>query len=522
MDHDLQRLVEGVIDPWIQDCDAGDGPHEHCRPHQVAEGPVVLPTRLIDVGKTIDSPVRLVAIDDNVPDDAAEDPRYTILSYCWGNSNEPAKTTRANLHERQDEIDTRSLPRTIQDAIKLTRAMGIRYLWVDALCIIQAHAEDSYLEDFFREAPKMGSYYSKAYCLISALAAEDSAQGLFYDGEVGRFDIKPRAIGYNELHDTAWVVQNTAERIEAGSRMYTPTMERGWCLQERLLSPRVLHWTTSGVFWKCYGTEASELRPDPKALNAPDNASSLAQEYDGIVIEPLKERALGEFWTSLVKTYQLMSLGHEVDRLNAIQGLGNRLAEMHGDEYFAGLFLSRAAQGLLWQGEKRSGTHGSEDFPTWSWGASSHAMFTDPDVSLIREISIPSKHSPTPAAIEYTGFRGGREMRRLRLKAPLIDMMDLELRGWGLNRTSKWKYRDLELEFSFDEEGLIPEDSSFVQILLLGYMKELNPIVGIAVRNNEADRRYLERIGHVVVRTGKTEGSMRGFLERYMSTVDLI
>ena len=60
-------------------------------------------------------------------------PRYLSLSYVWGKSNECAKTTRLNFNQRKQQIDVAAFPRTIQDAIKITRAMGIEYLWVDAV-----------------------------------------------------------------------------------------------------------------------------------------------------------------------------------------------------------------------------------------------------------------------------------------------------------------------------------------------------------------------------------------------------
>lgn len=522
-DPDLQHIVSQVIDPWIHDCDQGQGLHKHCRPSSDSKTERLLPTRLIDVGERMDSPIRLVETSSSIFQDTVETPRYCSLSYCWGITNEHAKTTRSNLHERLDEIEMRHIPKTIRDAIRLTRALRVRYLWVDVLCIIQRHPEDPYLEDFFREAPKMGSYYSNAYCLISALSADDSSVGLFPDGEVGKYDTKPRMVGYNQAHDEAWVVSNTTEIVETELRVHTPALQRGWCLQERLLSPRILHWSTVGVFWQCQGMEASEWRPEGKALSSHGSKLLLAREYDSILTEPRKERATGELWTNIITTYQLMQLSQEVDRLNAIQGLGNKLASIHGDEYFAGIFLSQAASGLLWQGEKRPEfLNGSEDFPTWSWGPARHSTFMKPQVSLVRKISSPTSLSPPSAKMESDGLRGGREMRRLRLEAPLVDMFDLKITGIGVDRAATWKYRDLQLELHFDDESLIPGETEGVQVLLLGYMEGMNPLLGIAVRNNEADRRYMERIGFVVVRPGEAAGNVTSFVERYMSTVDLI
>lgn len=65
---------------------------------------------------------------------------YTTLSYCWGptTSQPPLKTTKENVEHHYTNITFETLSTTYQDALSVTRSLGIRYLWVDALCIIQS------------------------------------------------------------------------------------------------------------------------------------------------------------------------------------------------------------------------------------------------------------------------------------------------------------------------------------------------------------------------------------------------
>ncbi|EEU36502.1 uncharacterized protein NECHADRAFT_25592, partial [Fusarium vanettenii 77-13-4] len=173
LDTDLECLARDVIRPWVDNCDAAKNWHQDCQP-VTTRNPDYFPTRLIDVGTCQEDIVRLVVTSEDILK-ATEPPKYLTLSYCWGQSNSPAKTTPQNYEKRRVNIDTESLPRTIQDAIRLTRVMKIRYLWVDALCIIQN------LEDFYMEATKMEAYYAGGYCLISATGFSDSSEGLFPD-----------------------------------------------------------------------------------------------------------------------------------------------------------------------------------------------------------------------------------------------------------------------------------------------------------------------------------------------------
>jgi heterokaryon incompatibility protein (HET) len=102
---------------------------------------------------------------------------YLALSHCWGIGPRFTLTfsSVAGLHEG---IDISMLSKTFQDAISVTKRFlvdfGIRYLWIDSLCIIQ----DSEI-DWMRESAVMGEIYQNAFCTITATAGKDGNDGLF-------------------------------------------------------------------------------------------------------------------------------------------------------------------------------------------------------------------------------------------------------------------------------------------------------------------------------------------------------
>jgi serine/threonine protein kinase len=152
-----------ILRLWLEDCDQN---HPEC--HRALNGR--LPTRLIDVGSRFNGQLRLVETE--VLDDTSS--RYTALSYPWDN---PAKmsyraVTRGNYADFLQAIDIRSLPATFRDAVECTRALGLRYLWIDALCIIEGEHGD-----YDEQAQTMGDVFSGAYCVLAASRAVDQGHG---------------------------------------------------------------------------------------------------------------------------------------------------------------------------------------------------------------------------------------------------------------------------------------------------------------------------------------------------------
>jgi hypothetical protein len=100
--------------------------HAACHPNTSS-----LPKRLVDVGSISSDTVRII-------ETAHTSSFYTTLSHCWGFDADPkARTLKDNIRARYTGIDVELLPKTFQDAISVTRQIGIQYIWIDTLCIIQ-------------------------------------------------------------------------------------------------------------------------------------------------------------------------------------------------------------------------------------------------------------------------------------------------------------------------------------------------------------------------------------------------
>lgn len=125
-----------------------------------------LPKRLLDLGPGLSNfSIRLFE-----PDADFIEP-YMTLSHRWGRV-QLTSTTKSNKMERYEEIKLEELPKTFLDAVKITRCLGVRFLWIDSLCIVQDDPEDWEVE-----ASQMASIYEGSYLTIAATSSRDSRGG---------------------------------------------------------------------------------------------------------------------------------------------------------------------------------------------------------------------------------------------------------------------------------------------------------------------------------------------------------
>lgn len=151
---------------WIQECVSN---HKHCLPKPEKRP---LPSRLVNVGIG-ESPTLTLC---NTQGFEGE---YIALSYCWGQKSQPVMNTKSTSSQFMNEgLPVQKLPQTIQDAICVTRKLGIQYLWVDVLCIIQDSREDK-----DKEIEKLQDYFSNAYITISAASASSCESGFLQKRE---------------------------------------------------------------------------------------------------------------------------------------------------------------------------------------------------------------------------------------------------------------------------------------------------------------------------------------------------
>jgi len=155
----IQNCLE-LSQRWIEQC---RNQHLECETVYSNE----LPTRVLDLSDC-HGPVNLRLYEPS----PSEGAKYVALSYCWGKLGN-LTTTMANIAGRKCGISWDLLPNSFRDAVTITRGLGMRYLWIDALCIIQ---DDK--SDWEREAAKMGQVYENAFLTIAADGAEDPTRGI--------------------------------------------------------------------------------------------------------------------------------------------------------------------------------------------------------------------------------------------------------------------------------------------------------------------------------------------------------
>jgi hypothetical protein len=241
----------GQARDWLQNCLLD---HDSCnsrRNETRVNG--ALPTRLLDTGKGSDElTIRLVSsstLDTAVP--------YVALSHCWGGDC-GMKLTWGNAAAFARCIEISSLPKTFLDAVSLAKELGIRYLWIDALYIIQDSEQDWRLE-----AARMRDVYTNAALTVATTASRNSQGGLFYTRSP--LLISPCFVAMErDGFQFQPLIVYLFDKFRIFGRTYAvsaPLGTRGWAMQERILSRRILHCAEDQLYWECAAGPACEVWP---------------------------------------------------------------------------------------------------------------------------------------------------------------------------------------------------------------------------------------------------------------------
>jgi len=167
--------------------------------------------------------------------------RYIALSHPWGDAkiHDHFVTTVKNIEDYKAEIDIEKLPKTFRDAIEVTRQLGVQYIWIDSLCIIQGEGGD-----FQDEAKYMETVFRLAYCVIAASRATGTS-----DGFLGTRQEREFAMFETRSKDPLYVceaIDDFQHDIIEGS-----LNKRGWVLQERALARRTIYFAHMQTYWEC-------------------------------------------------------------------------------------------------------------------------------------------------------------------------------------------------------------------------------------------------------------------------------
>lgn len=319
---------------------------------------------------------------------------YAALSHCWGGAISPLLTTE-NLESFQESIPYTELPANFRDAIIITRQLGIQYLWIDSLCIIQNSKIDWEIE-----SKKMGFIYRDALLTLSASVSPGSTHGILKYSPSST-DVQQRVAlkvyKDNHLDDKVFISnQRMPEEIYKQDDSPSSTQaqkkpenlydlfygcilsQRGWCLQEGLLSRRILYYGKRQIYWKCpHGFQSADGMPSVgggyimpsetvtfPAISSALHLNSSTRSDHGL---PAMDKILEDYYW-LVQAYSARRLTFESDKLPAFSGIAELLHSTIGGDYLAGIWSRDLARGLSWYKDGKECKHvKAYRSPSWSW-----------------------------------------------------------------------------------------------------------------------------------------------------------
>ena len=379
-----------------------------------------VPTRLLELSKTPEGLVEARLCETCEKDNVEP---FAALSYCWG-GDQPLKLTKSTRIQLLEHIKPEELPQTLSDAINVTISLGIKYLWIDALCIIQDDNDDK-----GRELGKMSMIYSCALVTLVASRAEAVQKGFLQDRPIGNipgFGLR----GHLPASEPCVFLiprqdfENMGRSDISKANKASYISQRAWCFQERLLSPRIIDFGAVQTIWWCQESEDTSAHGRPQWTDGwekpgPDEdhssmgivAKELAcWEYPeaqrkadtkakkkrpgktsgkakGSWYEKIEKQLIGQLaalviskdmktrssqWARVVERYTLRQLNFYTDRLPAISAMAQVFHSRNKSGYVAGLWADMMPRALLW-GRGSSylwpRPEGGYCGPTWSWVA---------------------------------------------------------------------------------------------------------------------------------------------------------
>ena len=354
---------------------------------------------MIDIGSTPDSPIRLHITDSM----GRVITPYVALSSSWG-TELPLRTTKETLDKYCEEIPFEDFPKTLHDALRVTRGMGLQYIWIDALCIIQ---DDE--NDWQEQAALMGEIYQGSMINISTTSSTSLSSGFLSRSETGP---NPRVRVGRYFHKDGINHGGVYVSVFDLGTAFSPPSDlnesflssRGWVFQEQLMSTATLHYMAQEMVWECATVIRNERFADASTvIKSPrldgwirlaplkwgwinflrsKKPEHLDRNRDGMLVPSAENddnfNILMALWKEWIFDYSKRDLTYGNDRLPAIAGITELISKKYGLHFTAGHFTQDMPLGLWWSPRKspknsretnlgENKINEATNLPFWSW-----------------------------------------------------------------------------------------------------------------------------------------------------------
>jgi hypothetical protein len=422
----------------------------------------------------------------------------------------PVKLQRSTLQAFLDGIDVDRLPPTFQQAIILTKSLGIEYIWIDSLCIIQ---DDD--NDWANECTRMTSVYMNSFINIGANAAGDSRGGLFQQRSWK--SVNPLLVpltyiptNWHRKPVILWPYPEGENLLD-----HAPLGDRGWIVQERLLASRTVHFLEHKVVWECDECQASETDVTGKLEDF--RFSRRTYLAVPVALDNSAADRICQFldtWADIVNLYSTGKLSIATDKLVALSGVARYMFEHRQDngalQYYAGHWSQYFELQLAWSVSSPSTGSRSQTYiaPSWSWASyNGEVSFPSPrpfgDTSLAQLISIETFPQSDPFGAVSASSWG-----YVRFRGPLCRATITHLEHWDEGRsfgTLRLLWSGVNIEcvgLSFDEpdevvalEDSVEQQHSFVIFGISQAYYSGTLLQGILLQLTGVQRGQYRRIG---------------------------
>ena len=322
---------------------------------------------------------------------------YATLSHMWG-GHQPLRLLKGNIADFRNGINWSSLPKTFQQAIKFTKQLGIDYIWIDSLCIIQDSAED-----WRSQSSKMASIYENSHITLAASVAENSLAGCFRNPDPFLKGCVTNGRERAYTHDAS-DLQNLLQKDAKGPLVFMrgdvkhrtpsrleatalPLLQRGWVYQERLLSPRVLFFGEVDLMWECNQRMSCYCKSWTHSYSRNVRSHPVKQQHAASFslgldrAKPLNPASLSGRWVRNVEEYSALQLTFMKDQLPAIAGIAKQFSRYMGDNtYASGMWTAFLIELMAWAVHRNALRRDQSEpkttaRPSWSWIAPRAQVF---------------------------------------------------------------------------------------------------------------------------------------------------